>query len=213
MKMISPILIVFISSGFFLSKPAGIKELKTSKSDTLKVAYTYWQPYGGPFTGHCGNPYSLVFTGTVIKLGDLVEHHPTGKYAAATLYTGQKGIINIEKIKFRQPSEEGYRKKPGNNYCGEKFFSSDCFYSLKLKEGDKVIVFIYSYEGGYCIPGNSILKIEDFNDPVVLSIDKYINSNQDPLSIMSDTTLWRKYQLDNTLKQIINCKLSKENEK
>jgi hypothetical protein len=213
MKVIPLILILFVLSGFITDEQVSIKGFTGSKPDTLNIAYTYWQPSGGPFTGLCGNPYSLVFTGTVTKLYDRVEHHPTGKYAAAVLYVGQKGIINITEIKLKQPPVGGYQKKPGHNYSGETIFSSDCFYNSRLNEGDKVIVFVYSYEGEYCIPGNSILRIEDFNDSIVLSIEKYIKSNQDPLSIRTDTTLWRKYQLDYALKQIIECKLSNTNEK
>lgn len=182
-----------------------------SNSDTLDVNYTYWWPSGGPFIGLCGDSYSLVFTGIVTKLYEPTGPYPTGRNSGEVLYFPQKGIIKINEIKYKQQPSEGYKKTPGHSYSGERYFSSDCFYNLNLTEGDKVIGFIYSYEGEYSIPDKSILKILNFKDPIVVSIDKYINNKQDPLSIINDTSQWRKYGLDYALKQIIECRLSNKN--
>jgi hypothetical protein len=212
LKIVLTILILFVPGILIFSGSAKVREYIKTEPDTLNVPYTYWQPSGGPFTGLCGNPYSLVFSGKVTKLYDKIEHHPTGVYEDAVLYTGQKGIIEIAEMKFKHAPEEGYKKTPGYNYNGEHYFVSDCFYGSGLKEGDKVIVFIYSYEGEYCIPGKSILKIGDYKDPAVRSVEKYIKNDQNPLSIRADTSLWAGYGLDDDLKQIIDCRLSSMND-
>jgi len=189
------------------------KEYKNSNSDTLNVHYTYWWPSGGPFVGPCGDRYSLVFTGTIIKIDKPSRPYTLAGDKTMVLYTPQKVIIKINDIKVKNPPNEGYKKYPGKNYNSEQYFKSDCFYGLNLKEGDKVIVFIYSYEGEYGIPSQSILKVESFNVPIIASIEKYIQSGQDPLVIEGDTVIWSKYNLDYALKQIIDCKVYSETEK
>jgi len=207
MRLIRPLLIILVLGSFVMDTSNINNRNNQSKSDTLFVNYTYWWPSGGPFTGLCGDPYSLVFTGTVSRLFDPEGPYPTGRNAGEVLYYSQKGLIKIHEIKYQQPPSEGYKKAPGHSYCGENYFSSDCFYGLNLSEGDKVIGFIYSYEGEYSIPDKSILKIMSFDDPVVISIDKYIQNKQNPLTIADDTSKWKKYGLDYSLKQIIVCRL------
>jgi hypothetical protein len=183
-----------------------------NNSDTLRVAYTYWWPSGGPFIGLCGDAYSLVFTGTVMKVNKPSTPNPENGENTSVSYTAQSGLIKIKDIKVKNPLKEGHNKHLGKNYNGESYFKSDCFYDLQLKEGDKVIVFVYSYEGEYSIPRNSIVKIKSFEDPIVLSIEKYILNNQDPLVIRADTSLWREHGFGSSLKQIIECSLFDENE-
>ncbi len=187
--------------------------INKGKSDTLDVGYTYWWPSGGPFIGMCGDIYSIVFTGTITKINKTSRPHTLTGDTATVLYTPQFGVIKINDIKVKNPPKECYKKYPGKNFSGEQYFKSDCFYDLKLKEGDNVIIFVYSYEGEYSIPSNSIIKIKNFDDPIVLSIEKYIKNNQDPLFIKADTTIWSKYGLDYSLKQIIDCRLSNKKEK
>ncbi len=181
------------------------ERLKNNNSDTLSVSYTYWWN-GGPFIGMCGDKYALVFTGTVTKIDKPLKPTTVHKNSVNNSYTSQYGVIKINDIKV-QNSLSTESNNTSNDYNSEQYFTSDCFYGLPLKEGDKVMVFLYSYEGRYCIPDNSILKIENFNDPIVNSIEKYIKNNQDPLSIRSDTVLWKKYGFDSALKQIIECRL------
>jgi hypothetical protein len=183
------------------------------KTDTLDVAYTYWWPSGGPFIGLCGDSYSMVFTGTITQINRPLKPYTVHNDTTIVLYIPQYGVVKIEDIKYKNQPKEGYNKSKGKTYNGEKYFMSDCFHDLKLKVRDKVLVFIYSYEGAYCIPNNSILKIDNFNDPIVLSIDKYIKNNQDPLVIKADTTIWKKYGFDYSLKQIIECRMSIKNQK
>jgi len=198
---------ILIFGSFMSGNYSPYHKLPNTKSDTLNVAYTYWWPTGGPFVGECGDSYSLVFTGTITKLYNTLIPNTT-RDTTTVLYTPQKGIIKINEMKYKKNPDKAYKKSDGKCYNGELFFSSDCFYESGLKEGDKVIVFIYSYEGEYCIPGQSILKINNFDDPIVLSIDKYIKYDYDPLSIKDDLNAWKKYNLDYALKQIIDCRLS-----
>lgn len=213
LKISLTLLTLFLTAGLTFNVPAGFRLNKVSNPDTLNVAYTFWQPPGGPFTGMCGNPYSMVFTGTLTAMDEPVEHHPTGRYAEAVLYTGQKGVIRIAEMLFVQPPQCENQKKTGRNYRGETFFSSDCFYQSGLMPGDKVIAFVYAYEGEYCIPVKSILRIDDYRDSIVSSVKKYIGSHQDPLSIRSDTAIWKKYRLDEALKTIVDCSLSRSGTK
>jgi hypothetical protein len=178
------------------------KQFKINDSDTIGVNYTYWWPSGGPFIGQCGDAYSLVFTGTITKL------NKPQKTNAVTNNVYQEGVIKMNTMMVKNPPTEGYKELPGKNYNGEHYFKSNCFHDSGLKEGDKVIVFVYSYEGEYSIPANSILKVENFDAPIIRSIDKYIKSGQNPLTINEDMAIWNKYGLDYALKQIVDCKLS-----
>lgn len=190
---------------FSMKLSASNKDTLSNNTDTLKVNYTYWWPSGGPFIGLCGDEYSLVFTGTITRL-----NKPSGPFKShdktITLYTPQTGVVKINEVKFKKAPGECSKDTTGHEYNGEAYFSSDCFNESRLKEGDKVIVFIYSYEGEYSIPGNSVLRINNFDDSIVKSVDKYIKNNQDPLSIKDDLIIWSKYGLDKTLKKIIECR-------
>ncbi len=168
--------------------------------DTLNVGYTYWWPQSGPFIGSCGDELSFVFVGT---LTDLLE--PTDD--AGPLYKPQKGFISIEKVfKIKE-------LKP-NNYANQKFFTSDCFDGIGVKPGDQVLVFCYDYEDDYTIPGkNSILKIEGFDDPIIKSIRKYIDTDQNALKLKKDIKLWRANGLEEDLIAVIRCAEKSDSDK
>ena len=161
--------------------------------DTLNVGYTYWWPQSGPFIGSCGDELSFVFVGTVT---DLLE--PTDD--AGPLYTPQQGFIRIERV-FK------IKDLGSNNYANQQFFTSDCFHGMEIGPGDQVLIFCYDYEDDYTIPGkSSILKINGLDDPIIKSIRKYIDSDQDPNKLLKDMELWKKYGLKEDLQQIIDCK-------
>lgn len=160
--------------------------------DTLDVGYTYWWPQSGPFIGACGEELSLVFSGTVAQLME-----PTDD--AGPLYTPQEGIVEIEKVfKIKNLAE--------NNYANQKYFSSDVFHGLDLKVGDTVLVVCYDYEGDYTIPGKqSILKIASFDDPLVTSIRRYIDTDQNALKLRDDVGIWAKKGLGRQLQEVMKC--------
>ena len=161
--------------------------------DTLNVGFTYWWPESGPFIGECGDELSLVFSGTITNILE-----PTDE--AGPLYTSQKGFVLIDrvfKIKDLGP----------NSYINQQFFVSDCFDGFDLKKEDKVLVFCYDYENALSIPGGySILKIDSLDDPLIESIKKYIDTDQNPIKIKKDMKLWKKKGLGNALKKIIQCR-------
>lgn len=163
------------------------------QSDTLYVPYTYWWENAGPFIGMCGDEYTLVFLGEVTHIGEATKK-PDAKF------TSQIGHIKIHK-----------RLKPRDLTKGnpnmQMIFISNCFYGTDVKAGDKVLVFCYKYERAVAIPGpKSILKIDNYDAPVVKSIEKYIDAKQNPLVIKQDIPLWEKYGFGTELKQIIDCK-------
>ena len=193
-------IVVFLSILFLgactIDNPNIPEKYKNTKSDTLNVGYMYWWS-GGPFTGQCGFEYSIALTGIITKIYKPKEAY---MFDGDTLYIPQKGVIEINDIYMAVNTEK-------EKYIGQKYISSDCFWGEKLEESDKVIVFMYAYEGLNCIPSNSIIKIEDYRDPIVFSTIKYIKNGYDPLSIIQDTTIWSKYKLDDDLKRIIDCKI------
>ena len=160
--------------------------------DTLTVGYTYWWPESGPFIGQCGEELSLVFSGTITNI-----HEPSDE--AGPLYTSQKGYIQIDRVfKIKDLGSKGFRN--------QQFFVSDCFNGMGLKKDDTVLVFCYDYENALSIPGeHSILKIATLDDPLIDSIKKYIDENQNSSKIKKDLKLWEKHGLGSALQKIMEC--------
>lgn len=160
--------------------------------DTLDVGYTYWWPESGPFIGECGDELSLVFSGTVT---DILE--PTDE--AGPLYNAQRGYIQIDRV-FK------IKELVAKSYTNQQFFVSDCFDGLELKKDDAVLVFCYDYENDLSIPGGqSILKIDSLDDPLITSLKKYIDTDQNPSKIKKDMKLWAKHGLDEALEKVLEC--------
>ncbi|MFD2604480.1 hypothetical protein ACFSSG_03220 [Euzebyella marina] len=174
---------------------------KTAKSDieivftqdTLQIPYTYWWDEAGPFIGYCGEPYSLVFTG-------VLTHLEAADEKAGPLYTSQKGVIQLEKVLYINDEIEG-------KYASQRYVTMDSFHQLDLKVSDKVLVFCYDYENKVTIPGDkSIIKIGDYDHPLVESTKEYIDSGQNVLEIKKDSALWAAYGYCDSFKRILRCK-------
>ncbi|WP_299435731.1 hypothetical protein [uncultured Aquimarina sp.] len=173
------------------SESEKISSIETKLRDTLTIGYTYWWLQSGPFIGNCGEKYSLVVLGTIDEIYKKTEQER---------YVSQTGIIKIDEVLIAGNLEN-------KTYQEEEFIASDCFNQVDVKKGDKVIVFFYEYEGSISIPGGkSILKINGRSDPKIQSIKKYIQSDQNPLSIEEDLHLWEEIGLGSELTQIISCK-------
>ncbi|EAR02654.1 hypothetical protein [Maribacter sp. HTCC2170] len=181
----------FFSSCNSKKKTKSDLEIEFTK-DTLDVGYTYWWPESGAFIGQCGDELSLVFSGTIT---DILE--PTDE--AGPLYTSQKGYVLIDRVfKAKDLGQQSYKS--------QQFFVSDCFNGLNLKVDDHLLVFCYDYENALSIPGNkSILRIESLDDPLIDSIKKYIDADQNPKNIEKDVKLWEKHGLNEDLMRILDC--------
>jgi len=192
------IIIVLLTVSIFFTycqtpNKKNIENKIAKNTDTLRVGYTYWWSQSGPFMGLCGDEYSLAFLGIVKEINEPIKH-------TQALAISQKGSIEIVKVLKK-------RKLIKEEYKNQKYFISDCFYNSNLKKGDKVMVFCYEYEGSYSIPNKkSILKITKFDDPIVKSIQKYIDANQNPIVIKKDLDLWSKRGFVDDLKQLIECR-------
>lgn len=185
----------FCSTSYAQKKEIDVKtdQSISTIADTLRVGYTYWWPQSGPFIGNCGTRYALVFLGTVQHIGKPVKDDDM-------LYTSQKGSIKIDEVLTSRTLKK-------NRYNKQKFFVSDYFYEQDVKEGDRVLVFCYEYEDNYSIPGGkSMLKIKGDNDPILLSIKRYIQSGQNASALKKDIALWKNYELDTELMQVIECR-------
>lgn len=160
--------------------------------DTLTVGYTYWWPESGPFIGQCGDELSLVISGTISNL-----QQPNDD--AGPLYTSKKGTIEIDRVyKIKDLGE--------SSYANQKFITTDCFDGLDLETGDHVLMFCYDFEDDYTIPGGkSILKITDMDDPLIASIKRYIDTDQNAVHLKKDIGIWANAGLGRKLQEVIKC--------
>ncbi len=189
---------IFIVMALFLSSCEIGKKAKSDihvefTQDTLNVGYTYWWPESGPFIGLCGEELSLVLIGTLTELKNPNDN-------PGPLYTSQKGVIKIEKV-FK------IKALGTQTYASQQYITTDCFYESGLTTGDQVLISCYDYEGGYTVPGGqSILKINGFEDPLINSIKTYIDHGENPLTIEGDLHLWADKNLGIALKNSIECR-------
>ena len=136
------------------SRPEAVAETASAKpAPEFSAQFLYWAP-AKPVL--CQEWY-VVLSGTVLEtheedLGELRGH-------------GTSGTMSIERIFLNVPS----RKESVPS--GAKVFASDLFDGLKA--GDKVLVFVSEYDGGYGIleaHGSNIrqgIRLDSWDHPVV----------------------------------------------
>ncbi|RZS99547.1 hypothetical protein [Aquimarina brevivitae] len=190
--LITLIALIIVSLCFFYCNVPKSELSKTINpgANVISINYTYWWNQTGPFIGNCGEKYGLVVLGTITDLQHSIQKKN---------YHFKKGLIRIDSVLYDQKNLLQVKNISS--------LSSDCFRDVKAKEGDLVMVFCYLYQKKLSIPGGkSIIKISDFKDPLVISIAKYIEADQNPLIILEDLELWTKEGLGDDLQQILNCK-------
>jgi len=106
------------------------------------------------------------------------------------------GTAAIEKILLKKPT-------PKQEFVTASTLKSDGFDGLN--RGDKVIVFVDEYDGGYGIQpviGSNCrigIKVESFDDPIVGAIEKmieHLDARHVPLQDNAYAELWRKYSAE-----------------
>jgi len=132
---------------------AKCEDAPRTPASTFSAQFLYWAP-AKPIL--CQEWY-VVLSGTVLEtheedFGELRGH-------------GTAGTMNIERIFLNVPSD--HESLP----AGAKVFASDLF--DELKPGDKVLVFVSEYDGGYGIleaHGSNIrqgIRLDSWDHPVV----------------------------------------------
>ncbi|MCI5055910.1 MAG: hypothetical protein MRY83_07360 [Flavobacteriales bacterium] len=154
--------------------------------DTLYAHYTFWWLLHGPFA----HKPQMYFIGELTHLREEIDTN--------SLARGREGTIRIKEVLHVVDTE---RQK----YRGQKYFNVDCFPEKPMKIGQKFLVTVNEYEDNYVMPGGqSLLKIDSYEDPKVESLRKYVAADFNPNAILSDTATWNaaklqfglKYQLD-----------------
>jgi len=201
---ISVLLVLLV--GLSIYSKAQTDSWPSLESDTLVLLVRSGQQ-SGPFIDDCSKKYALVFTGTIVQLGDI--------QAWDEIVSHRSGIIKINEILYSDRRYEYYKKE---NYC----FVDKIHLMIQFKTiGTKVIVFAYSKNRSIFIPqthygeSSSILVLQDFNEAIVASMRKYIRADQDPLALSDDIEIWAKfsnyYGFGQNLTRRIECVKKKEN--
>lgn len=167
--------------------PSDIIKPKVINGGTFKVGYMYWAR--SPLLL---KDWSVVLSGTVSEIyrhqlkGDQIN--PEGTMA---------GVVKIHEIYSRRSTQKV-------DFQNASFFKSSGGFD-GLKKGDKIIVFIDSYDGGYgVVPVSDThchlgLKITGFDDPVIDATKMWLSKKGDffeqgKLAVDEKfAKVWRKY--------------------
>lgn len=200
--------VLIISFLIFTTILIGLKPMKVIQNrivsnndqpkDTLRIGYTYWWNSSEPIQGVFGNSYALIFSGLVKE----IIPHDDG-YEEDIIYDSQYGTIEVMEILHHKNLE----KAPNGDWStnkGRRYMTTDCFYNSGLKEGDKVLVFCFEYEGAYVIPGyRCIVKLDSWEDPFHDLITSYVEEGLNKDFILNFKETWIKkgllYDIDKAL--------------
>lgn len=136
--------------------------LPLPKGQILHAGILYW---AGPRSIICGD-WKVVLEGTVLETYQQEGHdtHPEPFHM---------GTLKVERVFLNKPSPQVFFPTPML-----KYYRSDAFDDLKV--GDRIIVFIQEYDGGYGVTwtlgSNSKLgiKIKSWDDPIVSALEKVV---------------------------------------
>lgn len=140
------------------ARPTPTPSPRGAASDTFSAGVMYWAT---PLPVLCRDWY-VVLGGTVIE-----THREVIPELAKQRYTA--GTLKVERVFLSLPTE----KEPAP--AGFTYFKSDGFEGLR--RGDKVIVFVGEYDGGYGIVeaagSNSKLgiKVRSWDEPIVKAVE------------------------------------------
>lgn len=138
--------------------PATTTTPQVVASDTFSAGVMYWAT---PLPVLCKDWY-VVIAGTVLEI-----HQEVVPELAKQRYTA--GTLKVDRVLLSLPTE---KEAAPLNFV---YFKSDGFEGLK--RGDKVIVFVNEYDGGYGIieaaGSNSKLgiKVRNWDDPIVRAVE------------------------------------------
>lgn len=156
---------------------------------TFKAGVQYW-----------ANPVPLLCKEWYVVVGGTVlEKHKTPGYGAHPKpFT--EGTLRVERVFISLPTKRQTAPQE------MKYFKSDGFEDLKV--GDKVIVFVNEYDGGYGIveamDSNCKLgiKVRDWNEPIVGAVEKiaadtemavHYDKRSEILKARQYANIWRPY--------------------
>jgi hypothetical protein len=155
----------------------------------VHVGFMYWAL---PTPVLC-KEWQLVVGGTVLE-----THHEKGYGAHAEPFTS--GTMTVDKLFLNLPTRKDVVS------ASAKSFKADVFDGLSI--GDKVIVFVSEYDGGYGIievPDSNCkigIKVKGWDDPIVSAVEKMIangetvnnmRARRDMLEDHAYADLWRPY--------------------
>ena len=147
----------------------------TKQSAVYDAGYMYWY---GPTLLEAA-PWHMVLTGTVASVA-APKQQWNGTFSG--------GELDVENVIFRSPT------KDMQSFAAKRLKSDGGF--TGLSKGDKVLVFLIKYEGGYALPdyqGTSCrlgAKLESFDDPIIDAVKRMAKNR---VIDKKDESAWEKY--------------------
>lgn len=182
-KILSVFLITIVASTYNILDAQALK-INTILTD----GYSETGPF---FEGQKRECY-LVCTGEVNEIGKLYAYDEIKACADIT--------FTIHEVLFsKDAGKQDYENEP---YC-----MAGCLDIMP--PGTKVLIFIYEQNGEYTMYNNywsgskSILELTAFDDPIVQSVKKYMDANQNPQILKDEVSIWEEYGLGKELENLL----------